>query len=435
MAYIFANYSYNQNDLDLNRLYANAWDVGFFDDANLTYYGVSYRDIYSVDWYLNGDYASIFGGDRITVDQQLNVTGGTISGYLELFWNGAEYLVSGGMQDMAISAKALFGAAATSSRVDDHALLEQALWGDDEFELSGGDDIAFGYGGNDWMFGFAGHDVLSGGTGDDVLVGGSGNDTINGGPGQDTAAFSGTAGSYTLTLNVAAHPVIADRRTGGDGVDSIIDVEFLSFEREEGLFALSQFNATPQLLGKEFESFIELYIAYFNRAPDAVGLNFWGTAFASGTTFPEIAKLFMDQEETRAIYPNTSSNVDFATSVYHNVLGRVPDQSGLDFWVAVLDSGEQGRDQFILSVLGGVQEGSLDRQYLDNKVDVGAYYAVHKGMSDVGDAAAVMALFDGSQSSIDRAVAAIDADYADAHNPTSGEFLMPIIGVLDNPFA
>jgi hypothetical protein len=33
------------------------------------------------------------------------------------------------------------------------------------------------------------------------------------------------------------------------------------------------------------------------------------------------------------------------------VLGRIPDQAGFDFWVGILASGAQGRDQFILSVL------------------------------------------------------------------------------------
>ncbi|WP_419723602.1 DUF4214 domain-containing protein [Sulfitobacter dubius] len=212
-------------------------------------------------------------------------------------------------------------------------------------------------------------------------------------------------------------------------------MEFLSFEQDAAVFNLLQVGGTTNLSEQEFESFIGLYIAYFDRAPDAIGLNFWGTAFANGTTFEEIAKLFMDQDETRNAYPESLSNTDFATAVYHNVLGRVPDQSGLDFWVGVLNSGAQGRDHFILSVLEGVQGGSPDRAYLDSKIDVGAYYAVHKGMSDAVDAAAVMALFDGSQSSIDRAVAAIDADYAEALDPTSGEFLMPIVGVLDNPFA
>lgn len=55
-------------------------------------------------------------------------------------------------------------------------------------------------------------------------------------------------------------------------------------------------------------------------------------------------------------------------------------------------------------------------------------------MSDVGNAGAVMAFFDGSADSITDAVAAIDDFFVDALDPTDGEFLMPLIGILDDPF-
>ncbi|WP_188484241.1 hypothetical protein [Marivita lacus] len=67
-------------------------------------------------------------------------------------------------------------------------------------------------------------------------------------------------------------------------------------------------------------------------------------------------------------------------------------------------------------------------------MDIDAYFAVHRGMSDVGNASAAMALFDGFQASINQAVAAIDGYYQDALDPNNGEFLMQVVGVLDNPF-
>jgi len=146
-----------------------------------------------------------------------------------------------------------------------------------------------------------------------------------------------------------------------------------------------------------------------------------------------MATLFVDQDETRDTYPLGMSNDVFAESVYNNVLGRTPDQSGFEFWVGVLDRDEVSRDQFILEVLSGVQPGSPDRSYLDNKVDIGAYFAVHKGMSDTDNAAAVMELFD--DSGVDAAAAAIDGYYADALDPNNGEFLLQVVGVLDDPFA
>jgi hypothetical protein len=160
-----------------------------------------------------------------------------------------------------------------------------------------------------------------------------------------------------------------------------------------------------------------------------------------------MASLFVNQEETRATYPEGTDNTVFATSVYNNVLGRTPDQSGIDFWVGLLDADSVTRDQFILEVLRGAksdlkpEEGQAfvdqqlaDRAYLENKVDIGAYYAVHRGMSDVENASAAMALFDGSPSSIGDALNAIDGYYQAALDPYIGDFLMPVVGILDNPF-
>jgi hypothetical protein len=257
--------------------------------------------------------------------------------------------------------------------------------------------------------------------------------------GADTIVYSGNQNSYSLTLS-STGTTIEDRRTDGNGTDTLVDIEFLDFDIDltGAPFDLQQFGGASGLTAADFESFIEFYIAYFNRAPDAVGLNFWGTAFANGTTLEEMATLFVDQDETRATYPDGTSNTDFVTAAYDNVLGRIPDQDGFNFWVDMLNRSEETgvtRDQFILEVLRGVQDGSADRVYLDTKVDIGAYFAVHRGMSDVDNASAAMALFDGSQGSVNDAVAAIDGYYQDALDPSNGEFLMQLVGVLDNPFA
>lgn len=302
-------------------------------------------------------------------------------------------------------------------------------------------------GGRDFLTGGTGGETLSALDGNDTVTGLGGNDVLNGGPGIDTAIFSGPQFAYTLVLEPGETRLV-DRRPDVNGTDTLINIEFLDFtvDEQDGPFNLQQFGGVASLSAQDFESFIELYIAYFNRAPDAVGLNFWGTAFANGTTLETMASLFVDQTETRATYPDGTSNTEFATSVYNNVLGRTPDQGGIDFWVGLLDGGGVSRDQFILEVLRGAkselkpEEGQafvdqqlLDRAYLENKVDIGAYFAVHLGMSSVPNATAAMALFDGTQDSISEAFAAIDTQYQTALDPELGEFLVQVIGVLDPP--
>jgi hypothetical protein len=376
---------------------------------------------------LNGDYIIGFSkGDSLTI-KGVTLSSETVS--LQAGSTIISYDTDGdGVEDGALT---LLGDGAPKTLYLETSNGETTLTAEAADLPMGAAVLALGSMSPDILAGGSGNDRLASLGDDDVVVGGGGDDILDGGAGTDTAGYGGNQSSYTLQIG-AGSTTISDRRPGEDGTDTLIDIELLDFA--SGTFDLTKFGGPAGLSQAEFESFIELYIAYFNRAPDAIGLNFWGTAYANGTTLSEMAALFADQDETRATYPDGTSNVGFATAVYNNVLGRVPDKDGLDFWVGQLDSGNVSRDQFILEVLGGVQPGSSDRAYLDLKVDIGAYFAVHKGMSDVANAAAAMALFDGTQAGTDAAVAAIDAYYADALDPDTGEFLMQVVGVLDDPF-
>ncbi|MEM7521078.1 MAG: DUF4214 domain-containing protein [Pseudomonadota bacterium] len=297
------------------------------------------------------------------------------------------------------------------------------------------------------LIGNVGDDMIMAHAGNDLLIGGAGNDTLEGGEGLDTAVVSGAQQSYTLSI-AASGTTLDDRRDGGDGLDLLSGIESLTFQGSDSTFALEQFGGAATLSEANMRSFIELYIAYFDRAPDAVGLNFWGTAFAGGTSLQGMAELFDDQPETLAAYPPGLSNTDFALTVYRNVLGREPDQKGFDFWVDQLDSGRVQRDIFILGVLEGARadpdpsdsaderaQRFADRDYLSDKTDLGAYFSITKGLSVVPDAVASMALFTGTQESLIAARDAIDVLHDAAVDPLNGAFLMPLVGVLEDPFA
>lgn len=435
MANIFANFAFDQSDLDLYRVNVNATAVNFFDNENVVFNGITYRDVILIEGF---GFASAFGGPSISFSNFFGVQGGTITGYIE-FISGPT--LAYGIENISVSAVDLYQAGLTPSVDDEYEVVNSALAGDDSFNLSPFADFAYGRGGNDVFQGNGGNDTLLGEDGEDRIDGGAGDDLLDGGAGVDSAIYSGNQNSYSLTLS-SSGTTIVDRRGDGNGTDTLIGIELLDFDirlpTSIGPFDLQGFGGTTVLTAQDFETFIELYIAYFNRAPDAVGLNFWGTAFANGLTLDQMATLFVDQDETRTTYPDGTSNTDFVTAVYDNVLGRIPDQDGFSFWVDMLNRSEETgvtRDQFILEVLRGVQDGSPDRAYLDTKVDIGAYFAVHRGMSDTSNAAAAMALFDGSQDSVSSAVAAIDGYYQDALDPNSGEFLMQVVGVLDSPFS
>mgnify|MGYP000486468995 FL=1 len=56
-------------------------------------------------------------------------------------------------------------------------------------------------------------------------------------------------------------------------------------------------------------------------------------------------------------------------------------------------------------------------------------------MSEVSNAKAAMALYDGSDAGLAAAKNAVDGYYASALNANNGEFLINLVGVMDDPFA
>ena len=301
-------------------------------------------------------------------------------------------------------------------------------------------------GGPDLVTGTAADELLRGLDGNDTMTGGRGDDTIEGGAGNDTAVYSGDRASYTITLSADGID-ITDRRADGDGTDRLTGIETIAFADRD--WRLDIFDDVAGLSETALRSFVEVYIAYFNRAPDAEGLFFYGTAFANGTSLEASAATFLNSTEYAATYPPGLSNQAFAEAVYGNVLGRDPDPLGLSFWVSQLDSGNVSRDVFIIAVLDGakapppsdatpefIAQQQADQEYLSNKTDVGLYFATSNGLSNVDAATTAMQVFgDGDPDDIAAAITAIDGFYADALDADSGEFLIQLVGVADDPFA
>jgi len=128
----------------------------------------------------------------------------------------------------------------------------------------------------------------------------------------------------------------------------------------------------------------QIYVATFGRAPANAGLNYWADSVDTGSfTIEQVAQSFFDQPETKAIFPEGSSNSEFITAIYYNVLNRAPAESGLAYWVDALDSGTMRRDQAIMAIINGAKSAtgdSDDAAMLAKKTEIGVYFAE----SDVG---------------------------------------------------
>ena len=92
----------------------------------------------------------------------------------------------------------------------------------------------------------------------------------------------------------------------------------------------------------EFNLFVapvsRLYLAAFQRVPDAAGLDNWVGAVRAGSSLQAAADAFATSQEFTNRYGSLSDS-DYVTQLYRNVLGREPDSSGLASWTAFLASG------------------------------------------------------------------------------------------------
>ncbi len=155
----------------------------------------------------------------------------------------------------------------------------------------------------------------------------------------------------------------------------------------------------------------QIYIGYFNRAPDPAGLNYWVGQLQAGMPAVAIADSFARQPEATSTYSFLADPVSrpadaFLTSVYNNLFNRAPDAAGLAYWKGELAAGKPvGR--MIVDIISGAQ-GS-DKTVIDNKVTVAHSYVAQLGdtageIFRIGDARRAVADVDTSQASVTQAV-------------------------------
>jgi hypothetical protein len=101
--------------------------------------------------------------------------------------------------------------------------------------------------------------------------------------------------------------------------------------------------------GEATNSVSRLYRAYFLRAPDAAGLEYWRARWRSGELcLPDVSEYFAGSAEFLAAYGQLAPP-DFVQRVYRNVLGREPDATGFDHWTTHLERGAIGRGTMMVA--------------------------------------------------------------------------------------
>ena len=94
-------------------------------------------------------------------------------------------------------------------------------------------------------------------------------------------------------------------------------------------------------------SVARLYDAAFNRLPDGNGLLGWKDAVDHGMSLSAVADGFASSAEFQNTHGNLS-NQGFVEQLYHNVLDRAGDATGVAGWTAALASGQMDRGDVLL---------------------------------------------------------------------------------------
>ncbi|SFU29278.1 DUF4214 domain-containing protein [Pseudoduganella namucuonensis] len=200
--------------------------------------------------------------------------------------------------------------------------------------------------------------------------------------------LAGDRDSYAISNTGAGYRIAG---AGGESIAAATSVKRIRFA-----------DVSLALDGEVAGNVYRLYQAAFNRTPDVAGLGYWLGQFDGGTQLEQIAAAFVASEEFSRLYGATPTDQQFITALYANVLHRVPDAGGLDYWMKSLQAGVSRP-----AVLIAFAASTENRTQTASAIEAGIAYAetgvayrpVAKSatQSDVTAGAAVM--LDGSASS------------------------------------
>jgi hypothetical protein len=292
---------------------------------------------------------------------------------------------------------------------------------------------------DDILRGSSGDDELQGGDGDDTFQGRGGDDYFGGGDGLDTAQFGGVFGNYILTLDGNTDTIdISDKRIDGTGFDSFDRIELLQFADgasfvAPGAIDLRALTGALSLSDEVMDDVIALYISFFDRAPDVLGLLYWGNAVADGLSMARLSEAFVTADETARVFPDNTDFEAFVTAQYNNVLERDPDTAGKAFWVGALERGELTRDEFAVDFLNGASAN--DSQTLEDKTAIARAFSLDAGLNNTSNAGSVMDIYDPAdrEGSVAQAESLIAGYRSVAEDADSTEIVVEVVGLGADP--
>ena len=221
-----------------------------------------------------------------------------------------------------------------------------------------------------------------------VISGGAGNDTIDGGSGTDTVKLTDSLAHYKVIRTTGGYQLVDT--WGANGTDTLTQIESLQFSDKNINLTVQDKAASMGTL--QTHQLAELYVAFFNRVPDADGMSYWLDQVKAGQSFNQIAESFYNAGVAYSQltgFSSTMSNADFINVIYKNVLGRKEgaDAGGLSFWEASLQSGKASRGSLVSDILNSAHTFKGNATWgwvadlLDNKIAVATQFSIDMGLN------------------------------------------------------
>ena len=171
-----------------------------------------------------------------------------------------------------------------------------------------------------------------GGSGNDILIGNKYSNVLNGASGKDTVKYLDNSNGYVINIQADKTTV-----TKGTDVDTLYGIENVQF---------SDKTVSLDITGNAGMIY-KLYQAGLNRTPDAYGLSYWLNSYENGFSMKNIANCFINSQEF-GVYGNMT-NRQFVDRLYLNVLDRVGEESGVNYWQNALDHNHISRDDLLVA--------------------------------------------------------------------------------------
>ncbi len=202
-----------------------------------------------------------------------------------------------------------------------------------------------------------------------------------------TVVFDAAAGrlaNYNVIHTGSAY-LVTDM-VGAGGTDTLSNIQRLKFPDATIALTLDGINVGNGL-ASEYNAMAEkLYVAYFGRPADPLGLQSM-TAQLSAARAPTGVQAFIASYSTNAavkaiidgfgnsaesarLYPG--SNTDFVAAIFQNLFGRNPAGT---FWIDALNNNQMTRSQAAMNILAGAEtnttaQGLIDAAGIVNKIVV-----------------------------------------------------------------